>query len=245
PITAELNTLRTTLLNHLLNAASLNAKNSKKIIKLFELGAVFNVNNQELNRIAFIHSGLKEEAKISNKAKPESVQFYDFLLDIKNIIGDFKLKSSKYNILSPYEQADIYLSDIKVGFIGRLHLKIENERDLPKTYICELDLDLIRQDFKIAKPYSKFPAITRDLSVLIPKGFEYNQIKNCIEELNLEILENFRLVDIYSDENLKEFYSITISFSFRDINKTLEDNQVNECMDKILNTLKNLGLDLR
>ncbi|EHO5172051.1 hypothetical protein KLQ02_000654, partial [Campylobacter jejuni] len=74
---------------------------------------------------------------------------------------------------------------------------------------------------------------------------EYNQIKNCIEELNLEILENFRLVDIYSDENLKEFYSITISFSFRDINKTLEDNQVNECMDKILNTLKNLGLDLR
>lgn len=245
PITAELNTLRTTLLNHLLNAASLNAKNSKKIIKLFELGAVFNVNNQELNRIAFIHSGLKEEAKISNKAKPESVQFYDFLLDIKNIIGDFKLKSSKYNILSPYEQADIYLSDVKVGFIGRLHLKIENERDLPKTYICELDLDLIKQDFKIAKPYSKFPAITRDLSVLIPKGFEYNQIKNCIEELNLEILENFRLVDIYSDENLKEFYSITISFSFRDINKTLEDSQVNECMDKILNTLKNLGLDLR
>ncbi|EAI4691646.1 phenylalanine--tRNA ligase subunit beta [Campylobacter jejuni] len=245
PITAELNTLRTTLLNHLLNAASLNAKNSKKIIKLFELGVVFNVNNQELNRITFIHSGLKEEAKISNKAKPESVQFYDFLLDIKNIIGDFKLKSSKYNILSPYEQADIYLSDIKVGFIGRLHLKIENERDLPKTYICELDLDLIKQDFKIAKPYSKFPAITRDLSVLIPKGFEYNQIKNCIEELNLEILENFRLVDIYSDENLKEFYSITISFSFRDTNKTLEDNQVNECMDKILNTLKNLGLDLR
>lgn len=71
------------------------------------------------------------------------------------------------------------------------------------------------------------------------------RLKNCIEELNLEILENFRLVDIYSDENLKEFYSITISFSFRDINKTLEDNQVNECMDKILNTLKNLGLDLR
>ncbi|HDZ5107052.1 TPA: phenylalanine--tRNA ligase subunit beta [Campylobacter jejuni] len=245
PITAELNTLRTTLLNHLLNAASLNAKNSKKIIKLFELGTVFNSNNQELNRIAFVHSGLKEEAKISNKAKPELVQFYDFLLDIKNIIGDFQLKSSKYNILSPYEQADIYLSDVKVGFIGRLHLKIENERDLPKTYICELDLDLIKQDFKIAKPYSKFPAITRDLSVLIPKGFEYNQIKNCIKELNLEILENFRLVDIYSDENLKGFYSITIGFSFRDINKTLEDNQVSECMDKILNALKKLGLDLR
>ncbi|HEB8062408.1 TPA: phenylalanine--tRNA ligase subunit beta, partial [Campylobacter coli] len=48
PITAELNTLRTTLLNHLLNAASLNAKNSKKIIKLFELGVIFGSNNEEL-----------------------------------------------------------------------------------------------------------------------------------------------------------------------------------------------------
>ncbi len=66
------------------------------------------------------------------------MQFYDFLLDIKNIIGDFKLKSSKYNILSPYEQADIYLSDIKVGFIGCLHLKIENERDLPKHIFANL-----------------------------------------------------------------------------------------------------------
>ncbi|MFQ6342115.1 phenylalanine--tRNA ligase subunit beta [Campylobacter sp. VTCC 70190] len=245
PITAELNTLRTTLLNHLLNAASLNAKNSKKLIKLFELGAVFNSNNEELNRIAFIHCGLKEEAKISNKAKPKSVQFYDFLLDIKNIIGAFKLKSSQHSILSPYEQADIYLAGVKVGFVGRLHLRIENERALPKTYICELDLDLIKQDFKTAKTYSKFPAIARDLSILTPKGFEYSKIKNCIEELNLEILENFRLVDIYSDAQLKEAYSITINFSFRDINKTLEDSEVAECIDKIIKSLKELGLDLR
>ncbi|MIA78008.1 phenylalanine--tRNA ligase subunit beta, partial [Campylobacter coli] len=154
PITAELNTLRTTLLNHLLNAASLNAKNSKKIIKLFELGVVFGSNNEELNHIAFVHSGYKEEPKISNKAKPELANFYDFLLDLKNIIGDFKLKASKYDILSPYEQADIYLKDLKIGFAGRLHLKIENERDLLKTYVCELDLNLIKQHFKLAKPYS-------------------------------------------------------------------------------------------
>ncbi|TKX32360.1 phenylalanine--tRNA ligase subunit beta [Campylobacter aviculae] len=245
PINAELNTLRTTLLNHLLKAISLNTKNSKKIIKLFEIGSVFNANNEELNHIAFVHSGYKEEAKISNKAKPEFVNFYDFLLDIKNIIGNFELKASKYDILSPYEQADIYINDFKAGFIGRLHLKIENEKDLMRTYICELNLDLIKQDLKVAKNYSKFPAISRDLSVLIPKGYEYKNIKKSIEELNLEILENFRLVDLYSDENLKEFYSLTIAFTFRDKNKTLEDTQVIECMDKILQSLKDLGLELR
>ncbi len=245
PITAELNTLRTTLLNHLLNAASLNAKNSKKIIKLFELGVVFGSNNEELNHIAFVHSGYKEEPKISNKAKPELANFYDFLLDLKNIIGDFKLKASKYDILSPYEQADIYLKDLKIGFAGRLHLKIENERDLLKTYVCELDLNLIKQHFKLAKPYSKFPSISRDLSILIPKGFEYEKIKNCIEELDLENLENFRLVDLYSDVSLKNSYSLTLKFIFRDMNKTLEEAQVAEYIDKILQSFKEMGLELR
>ncbi|EGP2596445.1 phenylalanine--tRNA ligase subunit beta [Campylobacter coli] len=245
PITAELNTLRTTLLNHLLNAASLNAKNSKKIIKLFELGVVFGSNNEEFNRIAFVHSGYQEEPKISNKAKPELVNFYDFLLDLKNIIGDFKLKASKHDILSPYEQADIYLKDLKIGFAGRLHLKIENERDLLKTYVCELDLNLIKQHFKFAKPYSKFPSISRDLSILIPKGFEYEKIKNCIEELDLENLENFRLVDLYSDASLENSYSLTLKFIFRDMNKTLEEAQVVEYMDKILQSLKEMGLELR
>ncbi len=245
PITAELNTLRTTLLNHLLNAASLNAKNSKKIIKLFELGVVFGSNNEELNHIAFVHSGYKEEPKISNKAKPELANFYDFLLDLKNIIGDFKLKASKYDILSPYEQADIYLKDLKIGFAGRLHLKIENERDLLKTYVCELDLNLIKQHFKLAKPYSKFPSISRDLSILIPKGFEYEKIKNCIKELDLENLENFRLVDLYSDASLENSYSLTLKFVFRDMNKTLEEAQVAEYIDKILQSFKEMGLELR
>ncbi|MGH2327422.1 phenylalanine--tRNA ligase subunit beta [Campylobacter taeniopygiae] len=245
PITNELNTLRTTLLNHLLSAVSLNTKNSKKIIKLFESGSIFSKDTEEINKIAFVYSGYKEEPKIANKAKPRLVNFYDFLLDIKNIIGDFKLKLSHYGFLSPYEQAEIFIDDKNIGFIGRLHLKLENEKDLMKTYVCELNLDLIKEEKKVAKNYSKFPAVNRDLSVLVPKGYEYESIKKAIEELKLEILENFRLVDLYSDENLKDFYSLTIAFVFRDMNKTLEDNQIVESMDKIIQKLKEMGLELR
>ncbi|MFX3626601.1 phenylalanine--tRNA ligase subunit beta [Campylobacter sp. LH-2024] len=245
PITNELNTLRTTLLNHLLSAVSLNTKNSKKIIKLFESGSIFSKDVEELNKIAFVHSGYKEEPKIANKAKPRLVNFYDFLLDIKNIIGNFKLKPSHYDFLSPYEQAELIINNVSIGFIGRLHLKLENEKDLMKTYVCELDLELIKEEKKVAKNYSKFPAVNRDLSILVPKGYVYENIKKSIEELNLEILENFRLVDLYSDENLKDFYSLTIAFVFRDINKTLEDSQIVESMDKIVQKLKEMDLDLR
>lgn len=245
PINQELNTLRTTLLNHLINAASLNIKNSKKLVKLFESGVVFDQNNQELNHMAFIHSGYKEESKISNKAKPNLVNFYDFLLDIKNIIGEFKLIASNYTFLSPYEQADLYVDGIKIGFIGRLHLKLENARSLLKTYVCEFDLDTINLKDKKAKIYSKFPSIHRDLSILIPKNFSYDKIKTYIENFHFDILENFRIVDLYTDETLQDKYSLTISFTFRDQEKTLEDSEVVSCMDKILEGLKDLGLNLR
>ncbi|MCR2061493.1 phenylalanine--tRNA ligase subunit beta [Campylobacter helveticus] len=245
PITEELNTLRSTLLNQLLNAASLNAKNSQKIIKLFQSGAVFNTKNEELHHLAFIHSGFKEEAKISNKAKPTLVNFYDFLLDMRNILGAFELKNSNFSFLSPYEQAYIYKNNQIIGFLGRVHLSLEEQRDLPKTYVCELNLALLKNEIKTAKPYSKFPKVSRDLSILVPKNFPYETIKETIKKLNLDLLENFRLIDIYSDENLKDSYSLTLNFNFKSLEKTLEDKEVNACLDTILKALQELGLKLR
>ena len=245
PITEELNTLRSTLLNQLLNAASLNAKNSQKIIKLFQSGAVFNTKNEELHHLAFIHSGFKEEAKISNKAKPTLVNFYDFLLDMRNILGAFELKNSNFSFLSPYEQAYIYKNNQIIGFLGRVHLNLEEQKDLPKTYVCELNLALLKNEIKTAKPYSKFPKVSRDLSILVPKNFSYETIKETIKKLNLDLLENFRLIDIYSDENLKDSYSLTLNFNFKSLEKTLEDKEVNACLDTILKALQELGLKLR
>lgn len=246
PINSQLNTLRNTLLNNLLNAASFNIKNSKKIIKLFESGAVFDENANEINKIAFLHTGYKEEPKISNKAKPSLINFYDFLLDIKNIIGNFELKKSNISFLSPYEQAYIYKDNKKIGFLGRVHIKFENKKDLLKTYVCEIDFDLLKDYTKKANIYSKFPGINRDLSLLIPKDYDYENIKKCINDLKINVLENFKIVDLYHDENLKDNYSLTINFSFKDFDKTLEDKDIAVYMEQILNKIKqDLGLDLR
>ena len=246
PITKELNSLRTTLINHLLHSASYNTSNSKKSIKLFESGSSFDAHANEFSKIAFLSSGYKEEAKISNKAKPDLIDFYTFLTDIQNIIGNFDLKLSSFGFLSPYEQAFIYKNNVKIGFIGRLHIKIEDKRSLLKTYVCELDLSALKDEEKIAKPYSKFSAISRDISLLVPKDFGYERIKNCIQDLKIDILSDFRLIDLYHDESLKEFYSLTINFTFQNLDKTLEDSEVAVVMDRIITSLKdNLNLDLR
>lgn len=246
PISSELNALRSTLINHLLNAVSLNTKNSKKIIKLFESGAVFDEQGNEKSKIAFVYSGFKDEPKIANKAKPEFVDFYSFLLEIKNIIGEFSLKNAHYDFLNPYEQATVYKNGQNIGYIGRVHLSVEHSKTLQKTYLCELDLNTLKNELKTAKNYSKFPQISRDLSIIIPKGFEYEKIKSCIEDLHIKIIKNFRVVDLYEDASLKGKYSLTISFTFQDDEKTLEDSEVSAYMETIIKNLdKNLGLKLR
>lgn len=112
--------------------------------------------------------------------------------------------------------------------------------------MCELDLNTLKNELKTAKNYSKFPQISRDLSIIIPKGFEYEKIKSCIEDLHIKIIKNFRVVDLYEDASLKGKYSLTISFTFQDDEKTLEDSEVSAYMETIIKNLdKNLGLKLR
>lgn len=246
PLNNELNTLRPTLLNHLLNAASLNVKNNKKSVKLFESGAVFDYEGRESAKITFVASGLQEEPKIRNKAKPKVFSFYDFLASIQNIIADFELKESKVEFLSPYEQAFIYQKGVKIGVVGRLHLKYEKQKDLPKTYICELDLSTLKSGLKTASPFSKFPSISRDLSIIVPKSLDYTKIKELIESLKVPNLAEFKIIDLYSDESLKDNFSLSLNFIFRNLERTLEDSEVSDAMNVIVLALKDkLGLNLR
>ena len=96
-----------------------------------------------------------------------------------------------------------------------------------------------------AKPYSKFPSISRDLSLIVPDGFEFAKIYECIRGLNLKELKEFLPVDIYRGAGLENSASVSLKFTFQDMDKTLEDEEVGVLMDKILSELKtklNIGI---
>lgn len=246
PITSELSALKPSLLNALLNSAIRNAKNGKKVIKLFEYGEVFNAHAKQCSKLAFVASGLNGAPSLLNGAKGSALSLFTFANDLQKILGKIELKKgTEHNFLSDYENADIYQNGVKIGFCGRFSLELK--KDLPKhTYVCEIDLDKIIYAEKIAKEYSRYPAINRDLSLIISKQISYDKIKECINALNINSLKEFAPVDEYKDESLGSNSSLTISFSFQDTNKTLVDDEINALMEKILSSLKqNLGIDLR
>lgn len=247
PINSELNTLRPTLINHLLKAAERNVKSQRKVVKIFEFGSVFDENANQSERFGFVASGLAKEPTLLNSAKPNEIDFLSFALAIKNIIGDITLQSSsEISYLSEFEQAKIYKNGLEIGYIGRVDIRLESKLDLPKTYLCEVDFEKMKFNEAIVKAYSKFPAVSRDLSLIIPKNMQFKAIKECIQSLKIERLQEFLPVDIYRDDKLGDNVSLSIKFSFQDLEKTLEDEEVVIMMDKILNALKqNLNIGLR
>lgn len=247
PINNELNTLKPTLLNHLLKSSQRNVRNSKKCVKLFEFGDVFDENGKQSKRISFLHSGLKSEPSLVNGAKISDIDFLNFAKNIQNVVGKITLKTCDNIVfLNKFEQALIYKNGINIGFIGRLDINLENKKELPRTYLCEIDFDKIEFKDKFATAYSKFPPVSRDLSFVVSKDFDYQRLKECILDMQILSLKEFYPVDTYTDDSLGENMSLTIKFSLQDENKTFDDTQIVEIMDKITNGVKNsLGIGLR
>ena len=248
PITNELNTLRSTLLLHLINSASRNMKFGKKSVKLFEIGKTVNFKREERSRISFIFSGEVEAGSVSNHGKPEVIDFFKFSQLVSKTVGEIELQtgSDENRLVSPYEYARVFIGGEDVGFIGRVHVKIEQEFDLPRSYICELDFDKLKYEKVSAVSYSKFPALTRDLSLIIPKSIKFNEIRSHLNEVLPTEVIGFSPMDIYESQELGDSQSVTVKFEIQSHDKTLEDEEITTIMSDILEGLKEkFGIGIR
>ena len=248
PINGELDALRPTLINHLLESTERNFKSSRRSVKLFELGEVFDAHGEQSLKLGFIASGLKAEPSIVAGAKPEAVDFLYFANLIQSVIGKFNVRLPRQNLkfLSEFEQAQIEQGGEIVGFIGRVDCGVEAARDLQKSYLCEIDFAKLKFENIVADVYSKFPSVSRDLSILVPSGMRFERIKECIEALKIGALRELIPSDLYSDESLGDAKSLTIRLTFQELEKTLCDEEVAGFTDKILAALSSeLGLGLR
>ena len=93
---------------------------------------------------------------------------------------------------------------------------------------------------------AKHPAVTRDISMVVPKSVMVGQIEDVIAQRGGKILESYQLFDIYEGSQIVAgFKSVAYSITFRAKDRTLTDEDVNAAMKKILNGLKDLGIELR
>lgn len=248
PITATFDTLRPTLLVGLLNSASANVKVNQKKIALFESGMVFDSSRHESKRIGFIVSGTMENEKISNAGKPAVIDFTAFTKLIADVCGSFELVSHtpNHSLAHPYMCAKVMINGQEAGELFRLHPQVEEEFDLPHTFMCEIKTDSLPYGLIEAQPYSKYQASFRDLSILISKEITYESLKKVIEKSITSQVRRFYPVDRYVSESLGDQMSLTLRFVLQSDEKTLEEEDITAAVEGILNGLREeLGVSLR
>ncbi|WP_345974430.1 phenylalanine--tRNA ligase subunit beta [Sulfurimonas sp. HSL3-7] len=248
PIAGTLDTLRSTMMPGLVQAASHNVKVGQKSVKLFESGSVFSAERQESVKMAFLVSGSSERDKLSNSGKAATVDFASFVQKIADVVGDFTLRENRpdHTFAHPYQSAAIIQNDRVIGELFKLHPSVAEEYDLDDTYLCEVDFDSLYYGIQEAKSYSKYQASFRDLSVVMPASMRYEEIEKVIDANKSAEIIRFYPVDRYSDEQLGDNVSLSLRFVLQSEEKTLEEEDITSSMSSVLSALESeLGLTLR
>jgi len=242
PIVNELDTLRQTLILQMLESAQNNKNNGYKKIALFSAGSVYNELREEYQKIGFVWSGWSEEESISNP-KPKNIDFSLFVKKLGSIFGEFELIEDKHiRLAHPYQSAKVLIDGVEVGYIAKLHPKIAKDFDLDDTFIAEFYLDLLPNNQYLANDIVKIQKSTRDLSLVIDKNLSYNTIKKEINNLKIEEIIEFYPIDIF---DLGDKNSLTIRFILQNKQKSMTDEEINGIITKIIEKLKDLGVELR
>lgn len=154
------------------------------------------------------------------------------------------------NYLHPGRQANIFYEGTLVGYLGEVHPEVCDNYDMKtRAYVAVLDMPAVLPYATFDRKYegiAKYPAVLRDISMVVPKEIMAGQIEAIIAQRGGKILESYQLFDIYEGNQIKEGYkSLAYSITFRAKDRTLEEADVTAAMKKILNGLEGMGIELR
>ena len=250
PLGEDFSVMRTSPLNGLLTSLSTNYNRRNKDVKLYELANIYLPKNLPLTelpdeRMQFTLGMYGEGDFFTMKGVVE--ELFDKLGMRKKVHYDPKC-SRPY--LHPGRKAEILYENTAVGYIGELHPDVADRYKIgERTYVAVLDMPAVIPFADFDRKYqglAKYPAVTRDLSMVVPKEILVGQIEDVLTQRGGKLLEGCKLFDIYEGSQIVSGYkSVAYSITFRAKDHTLTDDEVNGVMKKILNGLKGLGIELR
>ncbi|MFQ5470747.1 MAG: phenylalanine--tRNA ligase subunit beta [Gammaproteobacteria bacterium] len=258
PIASDMSVMRTSLLPGLVQAVLYNQNRQQKDIKLFELGI----------RYIFQGNEIKEEKMFSGIAvgrnMPEQwgsssalIDYYDIKADVEAIVA-LTQKSEQFSFaencslsfLHPGQSANIIEANGGViGFIGAIHPGISSELGLEgRVFVYELGYNALREALTpVFCELSKFPAIRRDLAIIVDEDLPSRSIIDCINQCSIETLSELQLFDVYQGKGVDSGRkSIALGLTFQEFSRTLKDTEIDDLVERVLAALKsNFNATLR
>lgn len=250
PLGEDYSVMRTISLNGMLSSLATNFNRRNKNVRLYELGNVYLPKSLPL-------------AELPDERMQFTLGMYgdgDFF-SMKGVVEEFFEKigmkgrrtyepKADRPYLHPGRQADIVYDGKLLGYLGEVHPQVADNYGIgTRAYVAVLDMPMILGYATFDRKYcgiAKYPAVSRDISMVVPKGVLVGQIESMLLQRGGKYLESFELFDLYEGAQIQEgFKSVAYSVVFRAPDKTLEEADVTAVMKKILNGLESLGIKLR
>ncbi len=265
PMSEDRSVLRTSLLPNLLEVAAYNRNRRTEDLALFEIGSVFLTDEetltrlpQEKHRLAGLLTGSRHAAQWNVKA--EAVDFYDAkgvleaVFELLGITDRIAYQSQPIDQLHPGRTAAVLLDTERgwesIGYVGQLHPSLQQQEDLADTFVFEIELAPLYEhaDFAIVqKSLPRYPAIERDIAVVVDSGVEAAKLTSEIAATAGELLESVRVFDVFTGEKLgKDKKSVAVALVYRHAERTLTDEEVSERHAAVVDRLsQTFGAELR
>ena len=250
PLGEDYSIMRTSTLNGMLASLSTNYNRRNKDVRLYALGNIYLPKSLPVTE-------LPDERTMFTLGMYGKGDFFD----MKGVCEEFFEKigmkkkvtydpNSGKPFLHPGRQANMIYEGKVVGYLGEVHPAVADNYSIgEKAYIAVIDILDVLEFAGFNHKYTgiaKYPAVTRDLSLVVPHAVLAGQIEEIFDQRGGNILESYQLFDIYEGAQIeKGFKSMAYSLVFRAHDKTLGENEISAAMKKIMNGLNGLGIELR
>lgn len=256
PISAEMAEMRLSLLPGLLNTAVYNRNRQQNELRLFELGNVFHprgdkaVECAQIYRVAGVMSGLVRPEQWGEKAR--AVDFFDVKGVVEQLLGDLPVQyqRSQAAYLHPGQSADIYLAGQLIGQVGILHPQMLKTLGTKggDFAVFELDMQALPTQYTPQfRAISKYPALRRDLALVLDKTVDAADILDCLRKEAAGLLQEVFVFDVFTGGNLAENKkSLALGLILQDQEKTLQDEEVEGIITRLVQAVnRTYGAELR
>jgi phenylalanyl-tRNA synthetase beta chain len=254
-LSSELNILRPFMLPTALEVVAFNQNRKNQDLKMFEFGKTYikqeETSFSEENHLCFYISGSKHDQHWKQKAG--AIDLYYIKGVVEALLDNLQVNASsaegEFDMLD--QVVEWKLRNKTIAVAGVVSNALAAKFDVKQTvYFADLKWDLIIQSVNTGIKYKevpRFPAVERDLAMVVNMNMKYDQIKTRITDLKLKQLKNMRLFDVFQNEKIGAAKkSVAINFTFLDEEKTLTDKEIDTLMNKIMTSLeKDLGAEIR
>lgn len=254
PLGEDFSIMRTQPINAMMNTLSFNYNHKNSDVWLYDLANIYVPKD---NNPPTLLPDEREELTLG--AFGEGVDFFTIKGVIEDIFAHLGMNkryvldtSAKRPYLHPGRRADIIYEGVNLGYLGEVHPNVALSygfKENTRVYLAVLDMPLVLGFVSFERKHEsvvRFPAVSRDLSMVVPVGISSGKIEDTIYESAGVLLQDVELFDIYEGSQVEDGYkSMAYNISLRANDHTLKDSEIVETVEKIVSALKGLGINLR